>query len=176
MLQLNRINNCKGWLTLWFTILTISITFSYAYASDLTELVEKNPKESAPDLGQALDNQGNPITANPKIQISLEFLEQDIPEVSNSETPKSSKRKQPSNKSARTATNKSPRQKIANDPGCRWLDTRMDHLEDQLRSPHNQTLGHQESELKIRQKEWRCLKCAKQGPAQGDHSRCQQKR
>jgi hypothetical protein len=176
MLQLNSTHHCKVWLTLWFIILTISITINSAYASDLTELVETNPNESAPDLGQALDNQGNPITAYPKIQIGLEFLEQDSPEAHNTENPKSAKRKKPASKSARTAKNKSHRRNVANDPGCRWLDTRMDHLENQLRSGHSQAIGYQEGELKIRQKEWRCLKCATQGPGQGDHSRCQQKR
>ncbi|MBV7316027.1 hypothetical protein [Shewanella sp. NIFS-20-20] len=56
---------------------------------------------------------------------------------------------------------------VANDPSCRWLNSRIKQLSDK-----RQRHGHQDTELNARQQEWQCLDCAGQGPKSGDHDRC----
>ncbi|MCE9686159.1 hypothetical protein LZP73_08000 [Shewanella sp. AS16] len=65
---------------------------------------------------------------------------------------------------------------VANDPGCRWLDNRMDQLEAQLRVKNNSFVQGYRRELTTRRREWQCLKCGAEGPSQADHSHCQHKR
>lgn len=155
-----------------------------ANSSDLSQLAQPTTQDPSPHLGQVLDNKNQPIPAQPKVNVGLEFLEQDLPLPSTTKTSRSQEKKNTTkvfkkqSRTSKAAPKKSipSRKHIANDPSCRWLDARMDHLEDQLRSPHTQTLGHHKTELSNRKKEWQCLNCAAQGPIQGDHSRCQHRR
>ncbi|MGL4473216.1 MAG: hypothetical protein ACRCT7_01935 [Shewanella sp.] len=48
---------------------------------------------------------------------------------------------------------------FANDPSCRWLNNRI-----QLLNEQQQAFGHQPAELRQRRQEWRCLDCSGDGP------------
>lgn len=62
---------------------------------------------------------------------------------------------------------------IANDPSCRWLDKRLDLLENQLMSGMNARYGYQQKEYTARHKAWVCLKCGAEGPSVRDYAQCQ---
>jgi hypothetical protein len=137
-----------------------------------------------------LDNQGNSMEhkAADEIEVGLEFRAQDTPDLSErlSEGSKLSEGRSHKKSTQTRSKNKTKtlsrkqqlasRKRVANDVGCRWLNSRMDHLEGQLTQAGTQDLGHQAAELKIRQKEWQCLKCGVEGPSIADRSRCQHKR
>lgn len=154
-----------------------------ANSSDLSELAQPATKDPSPHLGQVLDNKNQPISAQPKVKVGLEFLEQDLTlpsstKANRTQQKNTNKRPKKQSRTGKTAPKNSiaKRNHIANDPSCRWLNARMDHLEDQLRSPHTQALGHHKTELNNRKKEWKCLNCGTQGPDQDDYSRCQHRR
>jgi hypothetical protein len=156
----------------------------------LVEQVEKDDRDPQPEtsklkLGKplVLDSQGQSMDhqAASDIDVGLEFRAQDAADLSELNSHKAHKKstKTRSKNSTRTLSRKqqlASRQHVANDVSCRWLDSRMDHLEGQLTPGGAQDLGHHAAELKIRQKEWQCLKCGVEGPSVEDRSRCQHKR
>ncbi|WP_445946859.1 hypothetical protein [Shewanella sp.] len=133
-----------------------------------------------------LDNQGQRMEhkAADDIEVGLEFRTQDAADLSErSKLPQGKQHKKSATKNRkkknRTQSRKqqlASRKHVANDVSCRWLNSRMDHLEGQLKQSGTQGLGHQAAELKIRKKEWQCLKCGVEGPSVADRSRCQHKR
>lgn len=57
---------------------------------------------------------------------------------------------------------------IANDPNCRWLNSRIKTLQ----KFSKQKFSHYHNEINRRLKEWRCLNCEGKGPSQADYARC----
>ena len=131
-------------------------------------------------LGTVLDNQGNPIPMPSQQQSALE-----IPSIKPSKSSKATQYK-PTKKTSRTKPKKrnlSPKQQlasrtsVANDPSCRWLDTRMDQLEKKLTYEGNSgSKSYHQKELSAREREWKCMKCGTEGPNRVDRDKCQQKR
>ncbi|MCL1038816.1 hypothetical protein L2750_16935 [Shewanella submarina] len=122
-------------------------------------------------LDTVLDEHGNPI-AIPKQQSALEMP---APATPSPEAPRNkSNEKQVSDKAKkpRKLSRKQQlanRTSVANDPFCRWLDQRLKQLE----KAGTQKYGHHAQERKVRMQEWQCLKCGAEGPATGDHHKCQ---
>ncbi len=126
-------------------------------------------------LGTVLDDQGNPITLpNTKVNNNLRYS---IP-APKKPAKSSTKRKLPSKKVVKQSRKKqlASRNNVANDPGCRWLNSRMSSLEQYAGAGVNARNRHYQQELSIRQQEWQCLKCGAEGPSQGDHAQCQYRR
>lgn len=131
-------------------------------------------------LGTVLDSQGNPIPLPSQQRSALE-----IPSIKPSATSKTTQYK-PTKKTSRTKPKKralSPKQQlasrtsVANDPSCRWLDTRMDQLEKKLTYEGNSgSKSYHQKELSAREREWKCMKCGTEGPNRVDRDKCQQKR
>jgi hypothetical protein len=156
----------------------------------LVEQVEKDDRDPQPEISQlklgkplVLDSQGQSMDhqAAGDIDVGLEFRAQDAADLSELKSNKAHKKsiKARNKNNTRTLSRKqqlASRRHVANDVSCRWLDSRMDHLEGQLTPGGAQGLGHHAAELKIRQKEWQCLKCGVEGPSVEDRSRCQHKR
>ena len=160
--------------TVYATCLTLSVwLFSLAtplYADTRTEL----------PLGTVLDSQGNPIAIPRNQQSALE-----IPSLKPAKQNRT-KRHKPTTKNSRSQYKKKPlsrkqqlasRANVANDPGCRWLNTRMDQLEKNLSYKGNSNANsYHQKELTIRESEWKCMKCGAEGPNLLDHDRCQYRR
>lgn len=126
-------------------------------------------------LGTVLDDQGNPITLpNTKVNNNLRYT---IPSPKKS-VKSSTKRKLSSKKVVKQSRKKqlASRNSVANDPGCRWLNSRMSSLEQYAGAGVNVRNRHYQQELSIRQQEWQCMKCGAEGPSQGDHALCQYRR
>ena len=130
-------------------------------------------------IGVALDSEGKPI-AIPTTGSALEYHPPEIHTSKKTKNKKSKLTKRSKKKSAKTLSRKqklASRSSVANDPGCRWLDKRMDKLEQSLSYAGNQTsYGFHRDELKIRHSEWLCMKCGAEGPNQRDHDTCQYRR
>ncbi|BAJ00108.1 hypothetical protein [Shewanella violacea] len=163
-------------------LLLILLLNSPCQANDKTLLT--NADAPHPGIGVALDSEGKPI-AIPTKGSAMEYQPpQAYPSKKNkSKKTKSKKRKTTKGskrKSTKTLSRKqtlASRIQVANDPGCRWLDKRMDKLEKSLSYAGNQTsYGFHRDELKIRHKEWLCMKCGAEGPKQRDHDACQYRR
>ena len=121
-------------------------------------------------LNTVLDANGNPIVI-PVQQSALEIpppLPQSSDTRNKSQDKQVSGKRKPPKKLSRKQQLAS-RSSVANDPACRWLDQRLKQLE----RAGNQKYGHQKQELKVRMQEWQCLKCGAEGPASGDHDKCQ---
>ena len=150
--------------TLSFILLMISSTY-----------VVSKTQDHLP-LGTVLDSQGNPISLPSKQLSALEMPPLKLPK----QTPQKSHKK----KTATTKQKKKPlkytqftsRKSVANDPGCRWLNSRMEQLESKISLLNDHSKSHHNKELTIRQSEWKCLKCANKGPNQADHAKCQHRR
>lgn len=131
-------------------------------------------------LGTVLDSQGNSIPLPSQQKSALE-----IPSIKPSKSSKTTQYKIPK-KNSRTKPKKRPlsakqqlasRASVANDPSCRWLDTRMDQLEKKLTYEGNSgAKSYHKKELTVREREWKCMKCGTEGPNQADRDKCQQKR
>ena len=143
-------------------------------ASELTELITKEPEQhkhltndnvrSLPPQ-HASDHQGKTIAIPIKPRSSLEYNSDDIYLKPNLKRP-----------TIKNTSNRSLRSKIANDPNCRWLDNRVKHLQKKLRQTQNNKFSHYQDEIDIRNKEFKCLKCASTGPIDIDRNICQPKR
>ena len=158
-------------------LLLILLVNSPCQANDSTLLTNAD----APPLGigVALDSEGKPI-AMPTTGSALEYHPLQIHASKKTKRKKSKPNKRAKKKSANTQSRKqklASRANVANDPGCRWLDKRMDKLEQSLSYTGNQTsYGFHRDELKIRHREWLCMKCGAEGPNQRDHDSCQYRR
>ncbi|MGZ9899809.1 hypothetical protein [Shewanella gaetbuli] len=165
------------------TLLLTSLVFSTVFATDdwssLTRSQankkasnssgQDNHQRQSSQLGhdEVLDDQGNPIAIRTPA-IALEYQANEAAVVIKPQ------RKPYKAKSLKSTKNIS-KNKLADDPSCRWLHQRTRHLLSQLRdNQRHQT--HVEEELSARMSEWKCLKCDTDGPSQGDHDRCQYKR
>lgn len=120
----------------------------------------------------ALDSEGRPLAIPTEVTPAMELGPESRAWLKESRSDKAAPSAHRSAKS-KTSAGKD-RGKVANDPSCRWLDTRIDQLEDLLASSGGG--AHHQDELRARMGEWRCLKCGADGPKQGDHSLCQYRR
>lgn len=162
-----------------FTPLTNSANARQAPDPSLVSLPQPAQAEPLP-LGTLLDSDGKPIDIPSEPQRALEYS---APNMTPTESPKT-KATQATKKTTKTAKTKklnrkqqlASREHVANDPNCRWLDQRMDQLEDQMGNKQDNTAKYRSDELNARQQEWQCLKCGAEGPNQDDHSRCQYRR
>ncbi|ACA84423.1 hypothetical protein [Shewanella woodyi] len=130
-------------------------------------------------LGSVLDSQGNPIQLPSKQESALEIPSIKPTKEYQSTPAKSRKRSQSRSKKSKLSRKQqlASRTSVANDPGCRWLDARMDHLERKLNDKGNSNANsYHKKELSIREQEWKCLKCGAEGPKQTDHDHCQYRR
>lgn len=150
-----------------------------AFLFGFSTLLHADTTTSLP-LGTVLDSHGNPIPLPSQQKSALE-----IPSIKPSKTDKSTQHTLPHNTS-RTQSQKKPlsakqqlasRAYVANDPSCRWLDTRMDQLEKKLTYEGNSgSKSYHQKELSTREREWKCMKCGTKGPNQADRDKCQHKR
>lgn len=136
---------------------------------------DKKPQPLRLPTEGATDSDGNPIVIPSQHQSALHYRSPNTP------TKKTKTTKRQSNKSTRQQKMSrkqllASRQHVANDPSCRWLDKRMQQLENRLKHQKKQHFGFQADELKVRKSEWICLKCGAEGPSQNDHNKCQYKR
>ncbi|MEC4727554.1 hypothetical protein HWQ46_18580 [Shewanella sp. D64] len=131
-------------------------------------------------LGAVLDSQGNPIPLPSKQESALE-----IPSLKPSKTIRSTQHKltnntprtKPKKRSLSAKQRLASRVRVANDPSCRWLDTRMVQLERELTYKGNsRSRGYHQKELNIREREWKCMKCSTEGPSLVERDKCQYKR
>ncbi|MGS0726971.1 hypothetical protein ACVBIO_03775 [Shewanella sp. 0m-8] len=130
------------------------------------------------DLGSVLNDKGQPITVPSETQSHFNYSAPAIA-ASSPANAKNSKTNKTKTKKAKPQSRKqqlASRSKVANDPGCRWLNGRMNSLERNLSSGVNSRNRHYQQELSVRQGEWECMKCGAEGPDQSDHGNCQHKR
>lgn len=142
-------------------------------------------KTAAPlPLGTLLDSDGKPLPI-PAEQSALDYAAPAItPDFNSDFNSDDSAKTKAHNKSAANHKKKklnrkqqlASRENVANDPSCRWLDTRMSQLETQIGNKRDKAADHQNAELSARQQEWQCLKCSIEGPAPEDYHRCQYRR
>ncbi|AQS35402.1 hypothetical protein Sps_00182 [Shewanella psychrophila] len=127
-------------------------------------------------IGIALDSEGKPIP----IPATRSALEYHAPPIHKPKQAKRKKIQHPKKKNTKTLSRKqqlASRVDVANDPSCRWLDSRMDKLEKSLSYTGNQaSYAFHRNELKIRHKEWLCMKCGAEGPNQREYDTCQYRR
>ncbi|MEI6859811.1 MAG: hypothetical protein V5788_08545 [Shewanella sp.] len=128
------------------------------------------------DIGIALDSEGKPISI-PTVQSALEYH---TPPAYQTNKNISKHTPRPKKKSATILSKKQrliSRVNVANDPSCRWLDSRINKLEKNLSHAGNQnSYGFHRNELKIRHKEWQCMQCGAEGPNQTQRDICQHRR
>lgn len=129
------------------------------------------PKEPLP-LGVVLDSHGKPIAMPSGNRAALEYRSEEAEVSSVTPPPQSAQKKSKTKNQKQSRKQRASRTNIANDPSCRWLDQRMKELE----KKQNLDKSHHQQELKIRNKEWKCMKCASEGPKQPDYARCQYRR
>ncbi len=132
-------------------------------------------------LGSVLNDKGQPIHIPSKSQSHFNYSAPATTGSKPSTKNQSSKRKSPKiqNKKPKAKSRKqqlASRSNVANDPGCRWLNNRMNNLDRHLSAGINSRNRHYQQELDIRQQEWQCMKCGAEGPEQSDHASCQYKR
>ncbi|MBT1445140.1 hypothetical protein KJI95_11475 [Shewanella sp. JM162201] len=147
----------------------------------------------------ALDSDGNPIPipsdTEPGLEFSMDEYLQSAQGASGSTTPVASPKRPSATSTAQKPTKKQSAKKestqkrsakksagrgddydgrVANDPGCRWLDGRIRLLQQFIAS--KAAGSHHRDELDARQSEWRCMDCGGAGPNGDDHARCQYRR
>ncbi|MGX9462276.1 hypothetical protein ACWXWU_13725 [Shewanella sp. A14] len=151
-------------------------------ASDLTDLIIKEPQkqtrltnDNANTLPPqyASDHQGNVIIIPTEPSSALEYQADDIYLKPSLKKSAPNKTKTRSSRAVHPAIEKT---KIANDPSCRWLNSRLKHLKKKRHQTQNHQFSHYQDEIDIRQQEWKCLKCASTGPTDVDRNICQPKR
>ncbi|QQX80472.1 hypothetical protein JK628_00900 [Shewanella sp. KX20019] len=132
--------------------------------------------DSAPlPLGVVLDDQGQPLTIPTQPKTALSYTPIKPSKTSKTHKPLPSKPKAKAKKISRKQQ-LANRKTVANDAGCRWLNSRMNLLEKNLNLGVNHRNMHHQQELNVRQEEWECLKCGMEGPDQADHHSCQYRR
>jgi len=153
-----------------FTIITSVIIAPYSWADTKAPL----------PLGVVLDSEGNPISLPTDKRSALEFRSPEITKPHHPEsnlTPKKTRKKKTRTKKLSRKQQLASRAQVANYPSCRWLNSRMNKLEESLTFTGNSSANsYHEKELVIRSKEWKCLKCGAEGPEQKDYDKCQYRR
>ncbi|GIU25623.1 hypothetical protein L2719_10235 [Shewanella schlegeliana] len=153
------------------TLVTLIIVYSpLSFGND--------PDSATLALGSVLNDKGQPIELPDKPKSDFNYSPPPIEDSKRSST-QSRVTKKSSSKKAKAKSRKqrlASRSSVANDPGCRWLNSRMNSLDRHLSSGVNSRNRHYQTELKIRQGEWECMKCGAEGPEQSDHATCQYRR
>ncbi|ABZ74767.1 conserved hypothetical protein [Shewanella halifaxensis HAW-EB4] len=135
-----------------------------------------DPDTSSLVLGSVLNDKGQPIEIPSKPQSDFNYSPPTIEESKRSSTQARVAKKSPPKKDKSRKQQLASRNSVANDPGCRWLNGRMNSLERHLSAGVNSRNRHYQTELNIRQDEWQCMKCGAEGPKQSDHASCQYRR
>ncbi|QSX33594.1 hypothetical protein JYB87_18100 [Shewanella avicenniae] len=134
-------------------------TFSGATSAEKTSpLTNNTPLKQAQD--QALDADGKPLPMPQNYAPALEYRAKEA--KVNPVKVNAPKYKPPRS---------SPTAAIADDPSCRWLNSRMSELRKRLKSG-SRLVEYLTEELQQYRQQWQCLKCSAAGPAAGDHARC----
>lgn len=160
-------------------LVLLSISFQAQSADPSLEELSSTTIADPLPLGTILDSQGRPIAIPAEPQSALEYSAAEA-FIAEPQKPQATRTK-PATKPAKTKKlsrkqQLASRDKVANDPNCRWLDTRMDQLEAQIKGKQDNKMQYVSEEIKARQKEWQCLKCGAEGPKQGDRTDCQYRR
>ncbi|ABV89377.1 hypothetical protein [Shewanella pealeana] len=130
------------------------------------------------ELGSVLNDKGQPIRVPSETHSDFNYSPPTIEGSSPASTQINKSKKKPS-KQAKAKSRKqqlASRSSVANNPSCRWLNSRMNSLEKHLSAGVNSRNRHYQQELDIRQQEWQCMKCGAEGPEQSDHASCQYRR
>jgi len=128
-------------------------------------------------LGVVLDSEGNPISLPKQNRSALEFRSPEVKKTDKYSPLIQPRKKKPRTKKLSRKQQLTSRSHVANDPSCRWLNSRMNKLEESLASAGNSSANsYHKKELVIRNKEWKCMKCGVEGPEQKDYDRCQYRR
>ncbi len=143
-----------------------------AEANDTVQLPQNVQQLQIPEDG-ALDSDGNPldIPAQPQSSLHYRSSEAQTTPINKHYQFQTVKQKRKSHKQQQT-----DRQHVADNPNCRWLDKRMQQLEKQIKRQTKPDRAYHATELRIRNKEWNCLKCGAEGPQVADHAKCQYRR
>ncbi|QIR15933.1 hypothetical protein [Shewanella aestuarii] len=135
--------------------------------------------QSAVTLGVdgVFDSNGNPLAIPPVNQALHYQASEALSDASPKTKHKSSNKARAKHAKKASTQDKHDRASavVANDPSCRWLSARIKALEKKL-SPKSERKQYIKDELGIRKSEYSCLRCAGDGPSQGDHALCQYKR
>lgn len=158
-------------------LLLLMLSLSPMFAIGAPDIASLKPEDSASEtpktlpLGTLLDANGQPMALPQQHQGAMHYQAPKQSPIKPRSNPAPSSQRNHAGKGKSKASN-TKRITVANDPTCRWLDQRLKQLQIQ----QQQRYGHQQRELTLRRKEWRCLDCAGKGPEAGDHARCQIKR
>ncbi|MGI2175637.1 hypothetical protein [Shewanella ulleungensis] len=155
---------------LWITSIATASEFSQLTAKPSNNSTELN-NSNANTLPQqsASDSQGNAITLPAEPRSALEYNADDI--YIKPSLQKHIEANKPKKLSSRQANTN-----VADDPSCRWLKSRIKHLQKKQLQTQNSSFSHYQDEIDIRESEWACLKCATSGPNDVDRGECQHKR
>lgn len=142
----------------------------------LESLSKSSTTDSLP-LGTLLDSQGKPLPI-PAEQSALDYSPPTVNVDNTSPKTKTNKTQSTKTKNKKLSRKQqlASRDKVANDPSCRWLDARMSQLETQIGNKREQAADYHSDELNARKQEWQCLKCGVEGPNPDDYHRCQYRR
>ncbi len=144
-------------------------------AASKIDVITTQPAIDLP-LGSLRDSEGNPLPIPEAPQSALDYS---APQTSATKKNRTSTKIAAPRRTTKAKISRKQqlanRDKVANDPSCRWLDSRLNQLEQQL---EHQTAkaNYQTDELHARQTEWQCLKCGAEGPNSDDYYRCQYRR
>ncbi len=153
-----------------------SATVAIIISASIAPYSQANTKGPLP-LGVVLDSEGNPISLPTQSQSALDYHSPTSIKHHNSAEAKPTKKKQTRTKKLSRKQQLASRAHVANSPSCRWLNSRMNKLEQNLTFTGNgSTNSYHRKELVIREKEWKCMKCGAEGPQQKDRDRCQYRR
>lgn len=160
----------------WFIKTATLASFSIIISAGIIPYSQAKTQHPLP-LGVVLDNEGNPISLPPKNQSAMEFQSPKFTKPHHFADINSSQKKPTHKKKLSRKQQLASRAHVANSPSCRWLNSRMNKLEQNLTFAGNDsTNSYHRKELVIREKEWKCMKCGAEGPQQKDRDKCQYRR
>jgi len=158
------------------TVATFTFTFIVIISASTAPYSQANTKVPLP-LGVVLDSEGNPISLPIRNQSAMEFQSPTLKKNHHRADTNPTRKKKTRTKKLSRKQQLASRAHVANNPSCRWLNSRMHKLEQSLTFIGNgSTNSYHRKELVIREKEWKCMKCGAEGPQQKDHDRCQNRR
>ncbi len=174
--QLKQTHTVKYPLWMTISIMLIIGLPCFTYADEPSKLLT-NDTINELTTGIALDSDGLPITLPSTNKHALNYHSTISQKQQKSPAKTTNKKRKKKSKKLTRKQQLASRNHVANDPSCRWIDRRMDQLELGLSYAGNNTgYGYHSRELKIRQNEWKCMKCGAEGPSQSDHDSCQYRR
>lgn len=174
--MLTRLQLTATWCyVLLLSLLWITPTLLASEFSQLIEGTSNNPTELNNDHAHhlpqqyATDSQGNHLTLPTEDRAALKYNADDI-------FIKPSLQQYIDDNKAVASSSRQASTPVADDPNCRWLHSRIKHLQKKQKQVQNSRFSHYQDEIDIRKDEWACLKCATSGPNDVDRGECQYKR